>query len=97
VKEETLKPAFGGDAEEVVEGPRSFIANSCLSHPVFEGNPNANHVRRGLETHVHSDYIVGYHHTLFKVNSGNSTLLHQDVQDIHRVINLIKVRIRNVE
>jgi hypothetical protein len=22
------------------------------------------------ETHVHSDYLIGYHHTLFKVNSG---------------------------
>jgi hypothetical protein len=43
----------------------------------------------GSETHVHSDYIIGYHHTLLKVNSGNNTLLHQDVQDIHRVINII--------
>jgi hypothetical protein len=42
----------------------------------------------GSETQVHSDYIVGHHHTLLKINSGNSTLLHQDVQDIHRVINL---------
>jgi hypothetical protein len=41
----------------------------------------------GSETHVHSDYIIGHHHTLLKVNSENSTLLHQDVQDIHRVIN----------
>jgi hypothetical protein len=50
----------------------------------------------GSETHVHSDYIIGHHHTLLKVNSGNGTLLHQDVQDIHRVynivINIIKVR-----
>jgi hypothetical protein len=51
----------------------------------------------GSETHVHSDYIVGHHHTFLKVNSENSTLLHQDIQDIHRVINIIKVRIRNVE
>jgi hypothetical protein len=42
----------------------------------------------GSETHVHNDYIVGHHHTLLKINNGNSTLLHQDVQDIHRVINL---------
>jgi hypothetical protein len=42
----------------------------------------------GSETHIHNDYIVGHHHTLLKLNSGNSTLLHQDVQDIHRVINL---------
>jgi hypothetical protein len=42
----------------------------------------------GSETHVHNDYIIGHHHTLLKVNSGKSTLLHQDVQDIHRVINI---------
>jgi hypothetical protein len=46
----------------------------------------------GSETHVHSDYMIGHHHTLPKMNSENSTLLHQDVQDIHRVINIIKVR-----
>jgi hypothetical protein len=51
----------------------------------------------GSETHVHNDYIIGHHHTLPKVNSKNSALLHQDVQDIYRVItyiviNIIKVR-----
>jgi hypothetical protein len=46
----------------------------------------------GSETHVHSDYIIGHHHTLLKVNSGNSTLLHQDVEGIHRVLSIIKVR-----
>jgi hypothetical protein len=25
----------------------------------------------GSETHVHIDYIIGHHHTLLKVNSGN--------------------------
>jgi hypothetical protein len=39
----------------------------------------------GSETHVHSDYIIGHHHTMLKVNSGKVLLLHQDVQDIHRV------------
>jgi hypothetical protein len=33
----------------------------------------------GSETHVHSDYIVGHHHTLLKINSGSSTLLHHGV------------------
>jgi hypothetical protein len=42
----------------------------------------------GSETHVHNDYIVGHHHTLLKINSGISTLLHQDVQNIHIVINI---------
>jgi hypothetical protein len=42
----------------------------------------------GSETYVHSGYMVGYHHTLLKINNGNSTLLRQNTQDIHRVINL---------
>jgi pentose-5-phosphate-3-epimerase len=42
----------------------------------------------GSETHVHNSYIIRHHHTLLKVNSGNNTLLHQDVQDIHKVINI---------
>jgi hypothetical protein len=42
----------------------------------------------GSETHVHSDYIIGHHHTLLKVNSRKVLLLHQDVQDIHRVFNI---------
>jgi hypothetical protein len=40
------------------------------------------------EIHVHIDYIVGHHHTLLKVLAEISTLLHNDVQDIHKVINL---------
>jgi hypothetical protein len=24
----------------------------------------------GLETHVHSDYIIGHHHTMLEMNSG---------------------------
>jgi hypothetical protein len=24
----------------------------------------------GSETHVHSDYIIGYHHTMLEINSG---------------------------
>jgi hypothetical protein len=56
----------------------------------------------GPKIHVHSDYIVGHHHTLLKVNSGKGTLLHQDVQDIHTVIKitysltLSKCRKRNI-
>jgi hypothetical protein len=42
----------------------------------------------GSETHVHNNYIIGHHHTLLKVNSGNVLLLHQDVQDIHIVYNI---------
>jgi hypothetical protein len=42
----------------------------------------------GSETHVHNDYIVAHHQTLLKIIAEIGTLLHQDVQDIHRVINL---------
>jgi hypothetical protein len=41
-----------------------------LSHPVLEGKLNANHVRARIRTHVHSDYIIGHHHTMLKLNSG---------------------------
>jgi hypothetical protein len=41
-----------------------------MSHPVSEGKPNANHVHARIRTHVHSDYIVGHHHTMLELNSG---------------------------
>jgi hypothetical protein len=56
----------------------------------------------GSKTHIHINYIIGHHHTLLEINRGKGTLLHQDVQDIHRVINitlpliLSKCGIRNV-
>jgi hypothetical protein len=42
----------------------------------------------GSEIHVHTDYIIRHHYTLFKVIAEISTLLHHDVQNIHKVINL---------
>jgi hypothetical protein len=42
----------------------------------------------GSEIHVHNDYRVGHHHTLLTIIAKISTLLHHDVQDIDRVINL---------
>jgi hypothetical protein len=42
----------------------------------------------GLEIHVHNDYIIGHHHTMLKIIAEISTLLHHDVQDIHKVIKL---------
>jgi hypothetical protein len=50
-----------------------------MSHSVLEDRLNAN---------VHNDYIIGHHHTMLKIIAEISTLLHHDVQDIHRVINL---------
>jgi hypothetical protein len=40
------------------------------------------------EIHVHNDYIIEHHHTLLKKIAEISTLLHHDVQNIHKVINL---------
>jgi hypothetical protein len=37
----------------------------------LEGKPNANHVRARIRTHVHSDYIIGHHHTMLELNRGN--------------------------
>jgi hypothetical protein len=42
----------------------------------------------GSQTHVHNNYIVGHPHTSLKIIAELSTLLHHDVQDIHRVVNL---------
>jgi hypothetical protein len=58
------------------------------SHPILEGKPNSNHVRdrtrnsRTQQLHNWTSFHIAQN------NSGNSTLLHQNVQDIHRVINL---------
>jgi hypothetical protein len=41
-----------------------------MSHLVLEGKPNADHVCTRIRTHVHSDYIIGHHHTMLELNSG---------------------------
>jgi hypothetical protein len=59
-----------------------------LSHSVLEGKPNANHVRAMIInscTHRLHSWTSSH---IAQNNSRNSTLLHQYVQDIHRVINL---------
>jgi hypothetical protein len=38
----------------------------------------------GLEIHVYNDYIIRHHHTLLKIIVEISTLLHHDVQNIHK-------------
>jgi hypothetical protein len=59
-----------------------------LSHPVLEGKPNANHVRAMIRN-SHTQRLHNWTSShIAQNNSGNGTLLHQDVQDIHRVINL---------
>jgi hypothetical protein len=59
-----------------------------MSHSVWKATQMRTMCVPKSDTHVHNDYIVGHHHTLLKIIAENSTLLHQDVQDIHRVINL---------
>jgi hypothetical protein len=63
-------------------------SGSTLSHPVLEGKPNVNHVRariRNSRTHRLQSWTSSHS---ARNNSGKDTLLHQDVQDIHRVINI---------
>jgi hypothetical protein len=55
-----------------------------VSHPVLEGKPNANHVRARIRTHVHSDYIIGHHHTMLEINS-------------EKVLNCIKMSKTSIE
>jgi hypothetical protein len=40
-----------------------------MSHPIWEGKPNANHVRARIKTHIHNDYIIGHHHRMLELNS----------------------------
>jgi hypothetical protein len=43
---------------------------TLMSYPILEGQPNVNHVRARINTHIHNNYIIGHHHTMLKVNSG---------------------------
>jgi hypothetical protein len=56
----------------MAHGPAKYVLGfgDPLSHPVLEGKPNANHVRARIRTHVHSDDIIGHHHTMLELNSG---------------------------
>jgi hypothetical protein len=51
-------------------GVMTKTSGAMMSHPVLECKPNANHVRDRIRTHVHSNYIIGHHHTMLKINSG---------------------------
>jgi hypothetical protein len=65
-------------------GTCQFLGRSLVSHPVLEGKLNANHVRAKIRTHVHSDYIIGHHHTMLELNSG-------------KVLNYIKMSKTSIE
>jgi hypothetical protein len=55
-----------------------------MSHPVLEGKLNVNHVRARIRTHVHSDYIIGHHHTMLELNNA-------------KVLNYIKMSETSIE
>jgi hypothetical protein len=70
-----------------------------MSHPVLEGKPNVNHVRARISNsrtqQLHNmDIITQCSNSIKK---GNYSRLHHDVQDIHIVFTIIKVRKRNVD
>jgi hypothetical protein len=69
----------GGTPRLREQGAQEFAMRCAerreLSHPVLEDKPNVNRVRARIRTHVHSDYIIGHHHTMLKVNSGKGTLI----------------------
>jgi hypothetical protein len=46
----------------------AFLNGKCHTR-FLEGKPNANHVHARIRTHVHSDYIIGHHHTMLELNS----------------------------
>jgi hypothetical protein len=59
-----------------------------MSHPVLEGKPNTNHVRvRIINSRTQRLHSWTSSHIAQNKNE-NSILLHQNVQDIRRVINL---------
>jgi hypothetical protein len=68
-----------------------------MSHPVLEGNPNANHVRARIRNSRKQRLHSWTSSHIAQNNSGNITLLHQDVKDIHRIINLSHKHNQSVE
>jgi hypothetical protein len=78
-----LEPTDGVEARLVERSTRRQ-----LSHSVLEGKPNVNHVHARIRN-SHTQRLHNWTSShIAQYNSGNSTLSHQDVQDIHRVINL---------
>jgi hypothetical protein len=59
------------DALHIVIHVPPYASTESVCHTRFW---KANRMRTmyvsGSETHVHSDYIIGHHHTMLKVNSG---------------------------
>jgi hypothetical protein len=65
----------------------SYLATHAVT-PDLEGKPNTNHVRVRIRNSCTPRLQSWTSSHIAQNNSGNSTLLYHDVQDIHRVINL---------
>jgi hypothetical protein len=52
----------------------------------------------GSETHIHSDYIIGHHHTLLKVNSRKVLyyikMSKASKESIHSIVININIKLR---
>jgi hypothetical protein len=60
-----------------------------MSYSVLEVNPNANHVRARIrDSRTQRLYNWTSSHSAQLIAERSSTLLHHDVQNIHKVINL---------
>jgi hypothetical protein len=63
-----------GSAEEVISSLRflegvAFGSGTCHTQ-FWKVNRMRTMYVPGSETHVHSDYIIGHHHTMLEINSG---------------------------
>jgi hypothetical protein len=99
--DESLSKIRDTDVLVVSNDPAAIdrVNSAILSHPVLEGKPNANHVRARISNsctqQLHNmDIITQCSNGIKKVNNSR---LHHDVQDIHIVFTIIKVRKRNVD
>jgi hypothetical protein len=60
------------DYERLDDGAGGAKKNRVvMSHPVLKVNQMRTVYVPGSETHVHNDYIIGHHHTMLEINSGN--------------------------
>jgi hypothetical protein len=66
-----------------IKGLNSLALILLMSHSVLEGKPNVNHVRARIRNSCTQRLHSWTSSHIAQNKSGNSTLLHQDVQDIH--------------
>jgi hypothetical protein len=59
-----------------------------MSHPILEGKQNANHVCARIRNSRTKRLHNWTSHTMLKIIAEISALLHHDVRNIHKVVNL---------